>query len=591
MYTNDTQAIDAVLKGDKNSYETLIDRHKKMVYGIAWSHLGDADLSEDVAQETFIKAYTYLGTLREPEKFAGWLARIARNVCNSFRRSSKREHAFRERLTVLEKAETEPRAEERESISEPLWDSFADLPPVHREALTAFYIEGKSTADAALALGITENALKARLHRARIALREQLERRLEESLGELSPRGGFTRSVLLLLPLTPKGALATGLSAVFSKFLASLSFKIWAAAAGMLPVMGIYALMAKTDESSLAETPQKETARRRIRRGYRNAWIAMCAGMIGVWMLVEPMGFSNVFKLLAVLYAVLTVASAVSAVCRHRYTPSVPLKTKLATIAMWAIFCAAMTAIAFFEAPLITFAVAVLLISILAAFTTPATPPMLRQVGRNPFILAATAASIPEDNQPLDRNLTPLELKTFAKLLCGLGMVKSYSVSDGQLSITPIGMKASAFAAIGAMSGDSRIVIGRDGSCTASISETDLKAIREIFGADAEASKLEAGACRAIRYALGCFARGDAQTGLDAISVTVDQQAIAQTPQTARNHRAKMLSGIVMGVAVVAAFASNSAIGMIVYPLAGFALSALILAINLYLTRRQTPMN
>lgn len=588
MYTDDTQAINAVLKGDKNSYETLIDRHKKMVYGIAWSHLGDSDLSEDAAQETFIKAYTYLGTLREPEKFAGWLARIARNVCNSLRRSSKRERAFKERLAVLERAETEPRVDERESVSEPLWSSFADLPAVHREALTAFYIEGKSIVDAALALGISENALKARLHRARVALREQLERRLEESLGEIAPSRNFTRSVVFLLPLAPKGALATGSAAVLSKFLAGLSFKLWTTAAGMLPVMGIYALMAKTDESSLAEAPLKETAGRRIKRGYRNAVIGMFVGMVGVWMLAEPMGYVNVFKLLAVLYAVLTVASAASTIRQRRYTPAVQLKTQVAVVTMWAIFCAAMTAIAFFGAPMITIAVAVLLISILAAFTTPHTPPMLRQFGRNPFIIAATAASIPDDDQPLDHNLTPLELRTFAKLLCGLGMVKGYSVSGGSLSITTIAMKPSALAAIGIMSGDSRIDIGRDGSCSASTSDADLKAIRETFGPDKEASTLEEGACRAIRYALGCFARGDAQTGLDAISVRVDQQAFALTPQATRNHRAKMASGVVLGIAIVAAFASNSAIAMIVIPLAGFAVTALILGINLYLTRRQS---
>jgi|GEM_PF-3118035 len=65
--TSDSQAIGAVLRGDKGSYE----------------------------------------------------------ACNSFRRKSKRETAFRQRLTVLESAETEPRADEPESLSEPLWESFS----------------------------------------------------------------------------------------------------------------------------------------------------------------------------------------------------------------------------------------------------------------------------------------------------------------------------------------------------------------------------------------------------------------------------------------------------------------------------------
>ncbi|HEY3298112.1 MAG TPA: sigma factor [Armatimonadota bacterium] len=93
MHTDDYQTVNAVLHGDKDGYEKLIDKYKKMVYGIAWSHLGDPDLSEDAAQETFVKAYTYLATLREPDKFAGWLARIARNVCGSLGRGIKRENA------------------------------------------------------------------------------------------------------------------------------------------------------------------------------------------------------------------------------------------------------------------------------------------------------------------------------------------------------------------------------------------------------------------------------------------------------------------------------------------------------------------
>jgi len=71
MHTDDYLTVNAVVNGDKDGYEKLVDKYKKMVYGIAWSHLGDPDLSEDAAQETFVKAYTYLGTLREPDKFAG----------------------------------------------------------------------------------------------------------------------------------------------------------------------------------------------------------------------------------------------------------------------------------------------------------------------------------------------------------------------------------------------------------------------------------------------------------------------------------------------------------------------------------------
>jgi len=88
---DDSQAISAILLGDKDRYEELVGKYRRMVYAIAWSHLGNTDLSEDAAQETFVKAYCYLGTLREPGRFSPWLAMIARNVCSSFRRRAKGE--------------------------------------------------------------------------------------------------------------------------------------------------------------------------------------------------------------------------------------------------------------------------------------------------------------------------------------------------------------------------------------------------------------------------------------------------------------------------------------------------------------------
>jgi len=311
MYTNDSQAISAVLRGDKTSYEMLVDKHKKMVYGIAWSRLGDSDLSEDAAQETFIKAYTYLGTLREPDKFAGWLARIARNVCNSLGRRAKRDRAFKERWAVLESAETEPRLDERESLTQQLWESFADLPALHREALTIFYVEGKSVAEAATALGITETALKTRLHRARLALRVQLERKLEDSLADLQPSPNFTRSVLVLLPLSPKGAIgAGGALAVFGKVFASLSFSLWILAASMLSVLGLYTMFSKLDEASLEDTPENRPIKAFIRRVYMKMVAAMFVCFVVIWPLEahfhQMISIPYVYTIISIPYAYMT---------------------------------------------------------------------------------------------------------------------------------------------------------------------------------------------------------------------------------------------------------------------------------------------
>jgi RNA polymerase sigma-70 factor (ECF subfamily) len=66
-----------------------------------------------------------------------------------------------------------------------LRQTLAELPAAHRECLVLFYLEGKSGAEAAAALGISEAALRVRLHRARAAMRERLEEKLEGSLANL----------------------------------------------------------------------------------------------------------------------------------------------------------------------------------------------------------------------------------------------------------------------------------------------------------------------------------------------------------------------------------------------------------------------
>ena len=71
----DKNAIEAVKQGDRDRFAELVERHKRMVYAIAWSYLGDAEICEDAAQETFIRAFRYLGALRDLERFPAWISR------------------------------------------------------------------------------------------------------------------------------------------------------------------------------------------------------------------------------------------------------------------------------------------------------------------------------------------------------------------------------------------------------------------------------------------------------------------------------------------------------------------------------------
>lgn len=591
MYTNDSQAISAALHGDKTGYEMLVEKHKKMVYGIAWSHLGDSDLSEDAAQETFIKAYTYLGTLREPEKFQGWLARIARNVCKTLRRRVKREDAFKQRLAVIESTETAPSVDERESLTRQLWESFADLPALHREALTIFYIEGKSVAETAAVLGISETALKTRLHRARVALREQLEQKLEDSLSDLQPSKGFTRSLLVLLPLSPKGAVgASGGALAFSgKLFAGFSFALWMAAAQILPIWGLYSLISMVEESNLDDVPENRPIRALIRRGYTKAVFGMFAGFAIAWLLILHAGQMTAMQIITVLYGCVTAIAIGGALAKRRVNANTP--ASIINVAMYGIVFAVLVAISLYHASIVLFAVAILVLGVMSVFVTPKTPHALQHIGANPFVRRAfSCGEVPEADLTLDRTLNKQELRTFVRLLGTLGIVRDYRFRGDTIDIMLTGMKPHKLAGLGLVAGDSQITISPNGECVARISDSDLNVAREAVVPNATAEELQDEAGRAIRYALNCFARGDAQAGLDSLTITTEGPGRAQSPTAIRNHRVKQLIPVWFGIVVLVQFTSHSAIVMIVASVVGFLGAGLAMAVTLYLNKRQSRL-
>lgn len=189
MGANDKIIVEAVLGGDREQYGVLVERYQRLLYAIAWSRLGDADASDDVVQEAFLQGFRLLKTLRRPERFGSWVAQIARNVCHTLQRQRGRRERL-ERQWALESpvvaGPTMPDDGEA-SISATLSDAMRSLDGQHREALVLFYFQKKSTDEAAAALGIPPSTYRARLHRARRALRVELERRLEDALPRMEP--------------------------------------------------------------------------------------------------------------------------------------------------------------------------------------------------------------------------------------------------------------------------------------------------------------------------------------------------------------------------------------------------------------------
>ena len=191
----DAQIVSAVRNGDLERYRELVQRHERLVFAVAWSRLGDAALAEEAAQEAFIRGYRRLWLLRDGTKFSGWIAAIARRVALNLGIQHRRELNKRARWALEQEPSTGHLNNEPAAVATPemLRQGLAELPAAHRECLVLYYLEGKSGAEAAALLGISEVAFRARLHRARAALREQLEEKIEASLKELHPRARWRR--------------------------------------------------------------------------------------------------------------------------------------------------------------------------------------------------------------------------------------------------------------------------------------------------------------------------------------------------------------------------------------------------------------
>ncbi len=155
--------------GDPMAYASIVDRHGRDAVAVACGLLRDRAEAEEAVQESFVRAWESLGTLRERAKFKGWFTAILYRVCRDVLRSRGR---ARKALSGAARPAGEAAGPEAAVVEEAL-----ELPEEYRDPLVLFYLQDMTVAELAEALGITEENAKVRLHRARKMLRERLERK------------------------------------------------------------------------------------------------------------------------------------------------------------------------------------------------------------------------------------------------------------------------------------------------------------------------------------------------------------------------------------------------------------------------------
>jgi RNA polymerase sigma-70 factor (ECF subfamily) len=187
VVNNDLDLVHASKNGDVAAFEELVKRYDRKLFRIAQSVTHNVEDSQDAVQEALLKAFQHLGQFREESQFSTWLVRITVNQSLMKLRKNRaiREVPLDEDLhhdgTVLplEVTDWAPNPEQLYWASELrliLISALSDLEPISRTVFVLRDIEGLSTAQTADILNLSPTAVKARLWRSRLQLREHLNK-------------------------------------------------------------------------------------------------------------------------------------------------------------------------------------------------------------------------------------------------------------------------------------------------------------------------------------------------------------------------------------------------------------------------------
>ena len=149
----------------------LIRRYEKDILKICYLYLHDTEQAKDAVQDTFLKAFLHLDSLRNEEKEKSWLTQIAVNTCRDYLRSPWVNRINR----YIRPEELQIAAEQPDESYSVLTAAVMNLPRKYMEAIALRYVQGYGIQEAAEILGITPSAVSRRCRRACIRLKKELE--------------------------------------------------------------------------------------------------------------------------------------------------------------------------------------------------------------------------------------------------------------------------------------------------------------------------------------------------------------------------------------------------------------------------------
>ena len=189
MRSDDVALIQRILAGDEDAFATLVEKYQRQVHALALRKVRDFQTAEDITQETFLQVHQKLATLNDPTKFSGWLYAIANHLCIAWYRKNRLQTEALQEIHISE-IETEAYSryiarEHAKTTAEVQHDLvkrlLTKLKESDREVITLHYFEEMTSSEIGDFLGVSENTIKSRLHRARQRLK-QYESTIREAL-------------------------------------------------------------------------------------------------------------------------------------------------------------------------------------------------------------------------------------------------------------------------------------------------------------------------------------------------------------------------------------------------------------------------
>ena len=217
MKHEDTQLVHRCLAGDDSAFTTLVKKYQKRVHALAWRKVGDFHIAEELAQDAFLKAYEKLGTLKNPNQFAGWLYVITNRLCIAWHRKQKSpmeslETTSGEEIEEMSYRHYEDEAREKAAVEdrqERVNALLEKLPESERTVVTLHYLGEMTSKAIGEFLGVSPNTVRSRLQRARNRLLKEQEEMIRETLGSVHLPTTFTENIAQQIadikPVSPSG--------------------------------------------------------------------------------------------------------------------------------------------------------------------------------------------------------------------------------------------------------------------------------------------------------------------------------------------------------------------------------------------------